>query len=112
VQSDILEKHPDAKLKVYAVWFNMIRTDSRWLWYPGWLDDPRVVHFWDDERLVGRFYAENVTRTGTDVEWDVYFLYGADASWQATPPDALSSGGPIQDVQQRLREALDALLDE
>jgi len=79
-----LDKHPDAKLEVYAVWFNMIRTDSRWLRQKRWLDDSRVVHFWDEEKLAGRFWAENVTQAG-DIEWDAFFLYGPDASWGERP---------------------------
>jgi hypothetical protein len=110
VQSDILEKNPNAKLKVYAVWFNMIPTDSRWLRQRRWLDDPRVVHFWDEEKLAGRFYAEHVTRAG-DVEWDAFFLYRPDASWAESPPEAMSWGRPIRNEKKRLLGALSPFLD-
>jgi len=42
VQREILEKNPNAKLKVYAVWFNMLASDDRSRWPQGLFSDPRV----------------------------------------------------------------------
>jgi hypothetical protein len=112
VQSELLEKYPRAPLRVYAVWFNMIWTDSRWLRRDTVLRDPRVVHFWDKKRIVGRWYQETVTHRGNGVEWDAFFLYGPEASWDAEPPEVATWGRTILGTKDRLREALRPLLEE
>ena len=51
----------------------MIPTDarSRWNWTGGILDDPRVLHYWDDRKRVGRFYAgKDPDSDDPDVVWD------------------------------------------
>ena len=112
MQAEILAKHPTAQVKVYAIWFNMLWTDSRWLWREGVLDDPRVVHFWDKKKVVGRWYEEHVTHGGRAVEWDAFFLYGPEASWEATSPEVVTWGRTILSNTERLREALQPLLEE
>lgn len=107
-----MEKNPDAELKVYAIWFNMIWTDSRSLRREGVLNDPRVVHFWDEEKVAGRWYEKHVTRRGDEVEWDAYFLYAPDASWGEEHPEVLAWGRTILDTKERLQEAAKPLLAE
>ena len=58
VQEDILTKHKDADLKVYAIWFSMYPTDRREAWPADILTDPRVVNIWDELKEIGTFYAE------------------------------------------------------
>jgi hypothetical protein len=109
VQTELLEKHRDAQLNVYAVWFNMMWSDSRDRWPPDVLTDPRVVHFWDEDKLAGRWYEENVTRqepASDRIEWDAYFLHGPDVSWQEDPPELVSWGHPIVSTSERLRTDL------
>jgi ABC-type multidrug transport system fused ATPase/permease subunit len=48
-----LSKNADPDLRVYAVWFNMLFGDSRERWDGDGVTDPRVRHFWDEQRLVG-----------------------------------------------------------
>ena len=60
MQEEILDKHPDADLKVYAVWFSMYPTDERDNWPSDILTDDRVVHYWDETRSVGRWYMERI----------------------------------------------------
>jgi hypothetical protein len=59
------------------------------------------VHFWDAGRVVGRYYDERVTRLGEPgderIEWDAYFLYGPDATWEEGPPEQISWGRTIVD---------------
>jgi hypothetical protein len=76
---------------VYTVWFNMLYSDSRDRWDGDGLTDPRVVHFWDEQKAVGNWFSANVThRPGTT--WDFYALYGPDATSLASPA---SAGGTI-----------------
>ena len=48
---------PSAKLKIYAVWFEMMTSDQRAEWPSKLLTDRRVTHFWDDGKLLGNWYA-------------------------------------------------------
>ena len=112
MHEEILEKHPSAKLKVYAVWFNMIWTDARSRRPTEVLTDPRVVHFWDEEKVAGRWYEKHVTRRGDEVEWDAYFLYAPDVSWGEEPPEVVVWGRTILDTKQRFRGAVKRLFED
>ena len=105
-----MEKHPDLKLKVYAVWFENIWTDARRRWPEDALSDPRVVHYWDEQKAAGRWYEEHVTRRGGAVEWDAYFLYGPDTEWDETPPKQQSWGRPIMNARKQFRSGFAAHL--
>lgn len=111
MQSELLEKNPGADLAVYAVWFKNLPSDARASWPSDVLRDPRVVHFWDEQEILGRWYAKNVTKRGTDVEWDAYFLYGPHAHWPATGPTHASWGRTIMETREQLRGYLRELLN-
>ena len=97
---------------MYAIWFNMFPGDARDRWRPALLADPRVLHFWDDARSIGRLFFKTLPRLaarqapGTielegDVLWDAYLLFGPDARWDAddSPPDVISWGSTILATQ-------------
>ena len=83
MQQEILEQNPTARIHVYAVWFSMIRGDSRDGFKPELLNDPRVTHFWDEQKTVGRWFQENYDVEGCDDEilWDAFFVFGPEAAW-------------------------------
>ena len=113
MQKEILEKNPSARLRVYAVWFNMFPGDSRSHWSEDLLNDPRVIHRWDAGKLLGRQYGGNPKYPVDDgVVWDSYFLYDADAAWEAGPPSSVSWGYTIARHAKRLRADLLKLLEE
>lgn len=112
VQGRLLEEHPDAALKVYAVWFNMLPADSRERWPDSLLTDPRVTHYWDEGKLAGRFFGEHVTaREPGHVEWDAYLLYGSEAEWKEQPEPQVSWGRTIVQSRERLQADLEPLLE-
>ena len=78
------------------------------------LSDPRVIHFWDEEKMVGRWFEQNVTRLGEPgderVEWDAYFLYGPGETWDEEPPHHASWGRTIVDSREQLRTDLSEML--
>ena len=83
----ILEEVPDPRLKVYVVWEPMLSGDSRELaeQMSRKTDDPRVVHqSWDGGQISGKAWQQVLQLKG--VAWDVYFLYGPDATWSANGP--------------------------
>jgi hypothetical protein len=97
VQQNILEKHPAANLKVYAVWYSTLAGDSRSAWHSGAMPDRRVTNLWDEDRVVSQWFSKYVVGDEAYL-WDAYFLYGSDAQWENadTGPSALlSSGGTI-----------------
>jgi hypothetical protein len=107
VRSEVLEKHPDANIMVYAVWFRNLWSDFRFMWRSKTLDDPRVVNFWDSEKVAGRWYATNVTHRGPSVEWDAWFLYAPGIGF-SVPPSGM--GRTIMGTRESLRAAIDKSL--
>ena len=85
MQSKLLEAHPHARLRVYAIWVNKLFGDARNRWDAAGLTDPRVVHLWDADDVSGGWLAGNVAGyQGSD--WDTYLLFGPDATGPANRP--------------------------
>ena len=113
MQSEILKTSQSSNLRVYVVWFSMIPTDarSRWNWTGGILDDSRVLHYWDDKKRVGRFYAgKDPESDDPDVVWDTFYLYGSDAKWIEKPGPELATGMTVRSEFDTLNTALVPLL--
>jgi hypothetical protein len=113
VQKEILEKYPSSKLRVYVIWFSMLPSDSRskWGWTGGVLEDSRALHFWDEKKKVGRFFADKDPETDDpDVVWDAFYLYGPDAQWDTKPEPLLTSGATVRDDADKLKDKLVSLL--
>lgn len=53
MQSEILKTHPQARLRVYAIWVNKSFGDARNRWDAAGLTDARVVHLWDEPNVSG-----------------------------------------------------------
>ncbi len=113
VQKELLEKHPKAELRVYAIWFNMFPGDARAKWPPELLNDPRVIHFWDEEKHLGRFFLErHKVEHYDEALWDTYILYPAEASWGEQPPTPTSWGNTIIRTRKQLERDLLKLIEE
>ena len=109
MQSRILKAYPHARLRVYAIWVNKLFGDARRRWDAAGLTDPRVVHLWDADDVTGDWLTTNVTGyEGGD--WDTYLLFGPQATWTSNPTPLASSGGPVDDQINNLRQALTPLL--
>jgi hypothetical protein len=118
VQHSLLDAHPEAGLRVYAVWFSMYPTDTRDRWPNDVLTDGRVVHWWDEGKVVGRWYARHL-RLQTDrspgsigtILWDAYLVYGPEARWTDVPTGLRRWGRTILQTRDRLRETVGALVN-
>lgn len=76
------------------------------------LADPRVTHFWDEHRVVGRWLADSaVGEPGySGVVWDAYYVFGPDASWNERPAPLAGFGAPVIAEKESLEAALRPLL--
>jgi hypothetical protein len=121
VQKEILEAQPEAALRVYAIYFEMVdgdegaraRVDPREL-----LDDPRVTSYWDERKVAGRWFDEHVTKLGSRegiedrIEWDTYILYAGDVEWgPGSAPDRISWGRTLHGERMRLLGELGMALE-
>ena len=111
MQNAVLNQNPDADFQVYAVWFSMLASDDKSRWTARFMSDPRVVHFWDEDRVIGKWFAEH-EGFYIPIAWDAYYLYGPDAHWNEAPSPLVSKGGTIFYKRDQLREDLLALLEQ
>ncbi len=114
MQKEILEQHPSANVRVYVVWFSMIFSDNRasWRLTGHVITDPRVLHFWDEQKIVGRWFAkqENPEADDSYIVWDAYYLYGPDAEWGTGPEPLINRGATILDEFKLLEKNFIPLL--
>ncbi|MGH9970432.1 MAG: hypothetical protein ACREBG_21945 [Pyrinomonadaceae bacterium] len=114
MQTELLAKYPSSELRVYVLWFSMIATDARsaWRWTGNVITDPRVIHFWDDQKVIGRWFAaqDNPEESDPGIVWDAFFLYGPDARWDGALQPPLSRGATVLDEYDTLEKSLLPLL--
>jgi hypothetical protein len=112
VRENILYAEPSDELRVYAVWLNQRPTDARDEIDESILADPRVTQYWDGEGITGTYFAE--TDLGglgfAGFVYDVYYVFGRDASWGDDPAPLAGSGGPVLFKGEELLSALRAQL--
>jgi hypothetical protein len=110
VQREILEAEPAAEVRVYAVWVPFLGGTSQAADVSRRvLPDPRVTQFWDRSALTSEWFAENVDHSQAPA-WDVYYLFGPDATWTDVPAPVVSSGGTIIGQSSALQDAITPLL--
>ncbi len=106
------------------------------------LGDPRVTHFWDEERTLGRWVKEHVLPSFTerdwvsgeaprsslsvqeieqikggqplqeDIVWDAYLLYGSEARWDVIPEPLVGWGSTVIQTADKLLKEINQLLSE
>jgi len=92
----------------------MLPGDSRVRWDPSLLTDPRVVHYWDIEAEIGRWFGQNQDAIGFSyfsgaVVWDAYLLFGPQAQWTDVPNPLESFGFTVLADKDELAAAIDEL---
>ena len=104
MQEQILERYPDADLRVYVVWLPVLAQDSRFE-VDDLVADPRATHYWDNDQVVSDGLSE-AFGFGGGVVWDVIFAFRPDATWDHDPPKPLASGAPVVSEIGKLESAL------
>ena len=73
------------------------------------MPDPRVVHFWDGAAQIGQWFAREVDEY-EGIAWDIYYLYGPDATWESVPSPLIGSGRTIYGERETLKMQLSNLI--
>ena len=115
VRNEILKRNSSSDLVVYAVWFKMMPGDERGSRPASFLDDPRVVEFWDEPQALGRWLAvepqfKDKGLVDGGVMWDTFLLFGRESRWEGRPSHLVSSGYSIVDERKRLETDLPSAL--
>ncbi|MBI2837372.1 MAG: hypothetical protein HYX75_03605 [Acidobacteria bacterium] len=109
MQDEILAKEPTATLKVYAIWFSMYPGDARAKWPGALLTDARVLHLWDEKRVVGSWFGKHPDYTSLSqgrLLWDAFLLFGPEAHWEDKPTHLISTGRTIVAAREDMRKSL------
>ena len=100
-------------MRVYAVWFDVLLGDDRVAWDPDLLRDARVTEYWDSERSLGQWFPrqdEYRPLIFGPLAWDIFFLYGPEATWVDVPLPLVASGSTVISKRGRLEQNLLPLL--
>ena len=119
----LLAEFPDADLRVQVVWEPVLKTDiaapmSRILHL---VDDDRAAQYWDPERTVSadilRAVNGDPARYGLEealppdfIVWDVVAVFPRSDRWETDLPTPAYYGGPVVDVVDAARKAIEAEL--
>jgi hypothetical protein len=120
-QQELLERNPKTALRIYAVWFNMYPGDARSTWPATILTDPRVTHYWDEQRALGEHYlrhlptivdrrASATLQPTADAMWDAFFLHAPGDRWEEPVPLPRVWGYPIMVTRDQLLAELHTLV--
>ena len=117
MQQNVLEKNPNAPIAVYAIWMPIFPDDARDRWPADGLTDGRVVHWWDQEKSTGRWYAQRMREleprlapesidVGGTILWDAYVVYGPGVEWSDSASGVDRWGRPILATREYLERSL------
>ena len=78
------------------------------------MTDPRVVHYWDTDQEIGKWFGQNQDEIGFSyfsgaTVWDVYLLFGPTAEWADVPSPLESFGFTVPADKEELQSAIDRL---
>ena len=77
------------------------------------IPDPRATHYWDGDRVLGAWFAqqeEYKSATFGPIAWDTYFLYGPEARWDDIPRPLATFGRTVIADSKNLEKNLNQLL--
>jgi hypothetical protein len=96
-------------VRIYAIWTVKLTFDARDQWDGGGLSDPRVIHLWDQQDLVGDWFVAHLPANQAS-DWDAYWLFGSTATWTKQPPPLISSGSTVIGEKDALAQGIAPLL--
>ena len=119
----MLENNPGARIAVYAIWMPIFPDDAADRWPAEALTDRRVVHWWDGEKRVGRWFAQRMRDlepelapgsidVGGTILWDAYLVYGPGRQWNDSASGVHRWGRPILGTREHLEQAFRQFMTE
>lgn len=93
----------------------MLAGDSRSAWDSNVLNDPRVLSFWDGDRVAGKWFADQrLGRLGGpgSIVWDAYYAFPRNSTWKSQPSHVLAAGSDIIDNVSGLEHNFVPLLQD
>lgn len=109
MQTQILQRYPDADLRVYVVWLPVMPLDARFD-VADLLVDGRATHFWDNERLVSDA-LDDAYGSPRQLVWDAFFVFSPEATWGDRPPTPLGRRSPVVEYTATLKSLLRPYLE-
>ena len=97
MRENVLERHPDANVRVYVVWVPRVPTDERFQ-VADLVVDVRATHYWDNGRRIEDRFAD-----GGGAAYDFFYVYGPGAQWGDEPA---ATGAPVVVEADKLERAL------
>ena len=97
---------------MYAVWFNMLPNEARQRVVLNLIPDLKTTQLSDEQRLAGRFFAENEGFNFGQIAYDVYYLYGTGAEWDLNPAPLVNSENTILGKKNQLWDDINGLLGQ
>ena len=112
----MLEEHPDARVRVFAVWEPILPTDwsKPMSFVLNRISDHRVTQFWDHDHVLATQMAKDARDPQPTQRccvqnghlWDLAAVYPLSTTWDAAMPTAFVFDGPVVNVRDRLLELL------
>ncbi|MFP6583577.1 MAG: hypothetical protein VCD00_13625 [Candidatus Hydrogenedentota bacterium] len=88
----------------------MVATDKKSRWKTSLLDDKRVVHYWDEEKVLGIWIEEHVsTKHLGPIDWDSFYLFDGDGVWADDFEGLKASGTPVIAETESLQKGIQDL---
>jgi hypothetical protein len=108
VQSNILSRTTDPKLRVFVIWVPFL-SGTRAAINPSIFPGSRVTMFWDGTAMSSQWFSQHVTNQPSPT-WDYYLLFSPQARWDAVPGPVVSQGGTVIGSTGQLLAAIRPLL--
>ena len=104
----LLRENNGANVRVFVVWEPVLATDFA---APSTaalarIPDIRASQYWDGKRVLSHLLGE---RNRSTVVWDSIAVYAPGTLWQDTPPKPVYSNGPVRDVINGAKDAIQRL---
>jgi hypothetical protein len=84
-------------VEFFVVWLNQRVTDARETIDATIMEDPRVTQYWDGDGITGTYFADaDLGGLGySGFVYDVYYVFGPDASWADEPAPLAGANVPV-----------------
>ena len=105
MQTQILDKIKDSRLKAFVAWCPAYGTDDDKLAKQGAkiLNDSRAKHYWDGKTEAALAFSKVVTLPrDAPIAYDVFMIFGPDAQWGAEVPKPLDYAHQIVEDERFL----------